>query len=40
MDGVFAPVAGGAIPQGSRVLFAHCGGSPALYPFARILVQH
>jgi 1-aminocyclopropane-1-carboxylate deaminase/D-cysteine desulfhydrase-like pyridoxal-dependent ACC family enzyme len=37
MDGVLALVASGAIPQRSRVLFVHCGGSPALYPFARIL---
>lgn len=29
----------GAIAGGSRVLFIHCGGSPALYPFAKALVE-
>jgi D-cysteine desulfhydrase len=37
MDGLFAMVASGAIPRGARVLFLHCGGSPALYPFADVL---
>ena len=37
MDGLFAMVASGAIPRGVRVLFLHCGGSPALYPFAEVL---
>jgi D-cysteine desulfhydrase family pyridoxal phosphate-dependent enzyme len=29
----------GSIAQGSRVLFVHCGGSPALFPFADILTR-
>ncbi len=37
MDGLTALVGSGAIPQGARVLFLHCGGSPALYPFAAAL---
>ena len=28
-------VQSGAIPGGADILFLHCGGSPALYPFAR-----
>lgn len=39
MDGVFALVGSGAIPPGARVLFVHCGGTPALYPFARALTE-
>jgi D-cysteine desulfhydrase len=39
MDGLFALVASGAIAPGSRVVFVHCGGSPALYPFAAALGQ-
>jgi D-cysteine desulfhydrase len=27
----------GAIKPGERVMFLHCGGSPALYPFAKVL---
>jgi D-cysteine desulfhydrase len=37
MDGLFSLVEAGAITKGDRVLFIHCGGSPALYPFAREL---
>jgi D-cysteine desulfhydrase len=37
MDGLFSLVANGAIAQGAAVLFLHCGGSPALYPFAQAL---
>ncbi len=37
MDGLFGMVESGAIPRGARVLFLHCGGSPALYPFADVL---
>lgn len=29
----------GTIPAGSSVLFIHCGGSPALYPFAEMLTR-
>jgi pyridoxal phosphate-dependent enzymes, D-cysteine desulfhydrase family len=32
-------VAKGAIARGSRVLFVHCGGSPALFPFADVLAN-
>jgi 1-aminocyclopropane-1-carboxylate deaminase/D-cysteine desulfhydrase-like pyridoxal-dependent ACC family enzyme len=39
MHGLFSLVASNAIPQGARVLFLHCGGSPALYPFARQLTE-
>ena len=39
MDGLFALAASGAIAPGGRVLFVHCGGSPALYPFAHVLTQ-
>jgi D-cysteine desulfhydrase family pyridoxal phosphate-dependent enzyme len=39
MDGLFALVAAGAIPRGADVLFLHCGGSPALYPFAGVLTE-
>ena len=34
MHGLISLVEQGKIPQGSRVTFVHCGGSPALYPFA------
>jgi 1-aminocyclopropane-1-carboxylate deaminase/D-cysteine desulfhydrase-like pyridoxal-dependent ACC family enzyme len=37
MAGVIALAVSGGIASGARVLFAHCGGSPALYPFAREL---
>ena len=39
MDGLFGLVGAGAIPPGTDVLFLHCGGSPALYPFARALTE-
>ncbi len=39
MDGLFSLIAGGAIPKDASVLFIHCGGSPALYPFARELTE-
>ena len=29
----------GSIAQGSRVLFVHCGGSPALFPHAELLTR-
>lgn len=38
MDGLFGLVASGALAPGSRVIFVHCGGSPALYPFADSLL--
>ncbi|MBT9292111.1 1-aminocyclopropane-1-carboxylate deaminase/D-cysteine desulfhydrase [Prosthecodimorpha staleyi] len=38
MDGLFGLVASGALPPGARVIFVHCGGSPALYPFADSLL--
>ncbi len=38
MDGLFHLCRNGDIPAGSRVLFVHCGGSPALYPFAQALI--
>ncbi len=37
MDGLFSLVASGVIAPGAQVMFLHCGGSPALYPFARDL---
>ncbi len=37
MDGLFSLIASGAISPGAQVLFLHCGGSPALYPFAQML---
>lgn len=39
MDGVLSLAERGAIPAGSDVLFIHCGGSPALYPFAKVLTE-
>ena len=39
MDGLFGLVASGAIAPKSRVIFVHCGGSPALYPFADSLLS-
>lgn len=38
MHGLRGLCEGGAIAPGTRVLFLHCGGAPALYPFARELV--
>ena len=37
MHGLNTLVAEGRIKRGPRVLFMHCGGSPALYPHARTL---
>ena len=34
MHGLRTMVAEGSIERSARVLFMHCGGSPALYPFA------
>ena len=39
MDGVSHLCCSGDIRAGSRVLFVHCGGSPALYPFAKALTE-
>ncbi|QGY32069.1 1-aminocyclopropane-1-carboxylate deaminase/D-cysteine desulfhydrase [Pantoea cypripedii] len=39
MHGLLSLVEQGRIPQGSRVTFVHCGGSPALYPFADRLLE-
>lgn len=39
MDGVTALIGSGAIARDADVLFIHCGGSPALYPFAKILTE-
>lgn len=39
MHGLFSLVEQGRIPPGSRVTFIHCGGSPALYPFADRLLE-
>ncbi len=39
MDGLTALIGSGAVPRGARVLFIHCGGSPALYPFAAALTD-
>lgn len=39
MDGVLSLAARGVIAAGSEVLFVHCGGSPALYPFAKVLTE-
>lgn len=37
MAGLLTAIGRGDIPKGSRVLFIHTGGSPALYPFADTL---
>ncbi len=37
MHGLETLIANGAIAAGSQVMFLHCGGSPALYPFAQAL---
>jgi len=37
MAGLLTAIERGDIPSGSRVLFIHTGGSPALYPFAEAL---
>lgn len=40
MHGLIALAEEGRIPAGSSVIFMHCGGSPALYPFAQKLLEH
>lgn len=40
MHGLISLVKQGRIPQGANVTFVHCGGSPALYPFADRLLEH
>jgi D-cysteine desulfhydrase family pyridoxal phosphate-dependent enzyme len=37
--GIMGCVNDGKIEKGSSVLFVHCGGSPALYPFAKMLTD-
>lgn len=37
MAGIAGCIAGGLIARGSDVMFVHCGGSPALFPFAGVL---
>ncbi|ERK09489.1 D-cysteine desulfhydrase [Pantoea sp. AS-PWVM4] len=39
MHGLISLVKQGRIPQGANVTFVHCGGSPALYPFADRLLE-
>jgi D-cysteine desulfhydrase len=38
VGGLMSIIGSGKIPAGSDVLFVHCGGSPALYPFTQQLV--
>ncbi|VEB97534.1 D-cysteine desulfhydrase [Cedecea lapagei] len=40
MHGLIALAETGRIAPGSSVIFMHCGGSPALYPFAQKLLEH
>jgi D-cysteine desulfhydrase len=40
MHGLISLVQEGKIQPNSRVIFVHCGGSPALYPFAQTLLEH
>ncbi|EIC85288.1 1-aminocyclopropane-1-carboxylate deaminase/D-cysteine desulfhydrase [Serratia sp. M24T3] len=40
MHGLISLVEQGKIQAGSSVIFVHCGGSPALYPFAKTLLDH
>jgi D-cysteine desulfhydrase len=37
--GIIGCVEKGSIEKGASVLFIHCGGSPALYPFAGLLTS-
>jgi D-cysteine desulfhydrase family pyridoxal phosphate-dependent enzyme len=37
LAGLIGCVEKGSIAKGSKVLFVHCGGSPALFPFAQVL---
>jgi len=39
MHGLISLVLEGKIQPNSRVIFVHCGGSPALYPFAQKLLE-
>ncbi|WP_062015427.1 1-aminocyclopropane-1-carboxylate deaminase/D-cysteine desulfhydrase [Aureimonas sp. AU4] len=39
MAGLIDCVKRGSIAQGSRVVFIHCGGSPALFPHAELLTR-
>lgn len=39
MHGLISLVQEGKIQPNSRVIFVHCGGSPALYPFAQKLLE-
>ena len=39
MHGLISLVQEGEIQPNSRVIFVHCGGSPALYPFAQKLLE-
>ncbi|WP_454001869.1 D-cysteine desulfhydrase family protein [Afipia felis] len=39
MNGLFHCVRDGRLPQGSRVLFVHTGGLPALFAYASMLAQ-
>ncbi|ADU72329.1 MAG: D-cysteine desulfhydrase family protein [Pantoea sp.] len=39
MHGLMSLVKQDRIPQGANVMFVHCGGSPALYPFADRLLE-
>lgn len=40
MHGLIGLVEQGKIAAGASVIFVHCGGSPALYPFAKTLLEH
>jgi len=40
MHGLISLVEQGKIKAGAQVIFVHCGGSPALYPFAKTLLEH
>ncbi len=40
MHGLMTLAEQGQIRPGSSVIFMHCGGSPALYPFAQTLLEH
>lgn len=40
MDGLISLVQQQHIVPGSSVIFIHCGGSPALYPFAEHILEH
>jgi D-cysteine desulfhydrase len=37
--GIMGCVGAGRIEKGASVLFVHCGGSPALFPFANVLIE-